>query len=67
MESQGIIAGNCKFRGPNVIFLAYFLVDFGPDFVLSGGEKIQMMWDLARHNIGCYLLWVYSEKNLKKR
>jgi len=47
--------------------LAYFLVDFGPDFVLSGGEKIQMMWDLARHNIGCYLLWVYSEKNLKKR
>jgi MoaA/NifB/PqqE/SkfB family radical SAM enzyme len=29
--------------------------------------RIQMVWDLARQNIGCYLPWVFSEKNLKNR
>ena len=34
---------------------------------LLKNSRIQMAWDLARQNIGCYLPSVLSEKNLKKR
>ena len=34
---------------------------------LLKNSRIQIVWDLARQNIGCYLPSVLSEKNLKKR
>ena len=34
---------------------------------LLKNTRIQMLWDLTRNHIGCYLPSVFSEKNLKKR